>query len=190
MADTVWNEDDVIESLMCHDEQALHDIMRRYGALFRSLARQITGSAEDAEECVNDALLDLWNAVPPDRPVSLLAYTTAFVRRRAIDKVRRRAAEKREGLAYYTTLDELSDILIDPTADTINETLAIRDAIKDFLASISEDDRIIFLLRYYRFFDNKAISRHCGLRESAVVMRLVRLRKRLRRHLEDHGIHL
>ena len=45
------------------DEQALKESVQLYGALCRSVARNILGSDEDAEECLNDALLRVWQAI-------------------------------------------------------------------------------------------------------------------------------
>ena len=42
------------------DEQALAVIAEQYGALCRTVARDILGSEQDAEECLNDALLQIW----------------------------------------------------------------------------------------------------------------------------------
>ena len=86
-------------------------VLSRYGKLLHQLAARITGSDADAEECVNDALLDLWNTVPPTRPPILLSYVSVLVRRRAIDRVRYNAAGRRGGLAYYSTLEELAECL-------------------------------------------------------------------------------
>ena len=58
----------IIEQLYRRDESALQAVSARYGSLMLSLARQITGSEQDAEECVNDALLELWRSVPPASP--------------------------------------------------------------------------------------------------------------------------
>ena len=190
MSNQYWNEDALCEGLYHHDEAALETVSQRYGRLLRGLALRITGSAQDAEECANDALLDLWNAVPPDRPVHLLAYVSMLVRRRAVDCVRYKTAECRGGQEYEESMDELEDCLADPQGVSELDTLIIRDCLNRFLSRLPEDDRTIFLLRYFRFFTNAEIAEACGMRESTVVMRLVRIRKKLKRALEDEGIRI
>ena len=185
---TARSEDELCEGLYRHDEAALETVSRQYGRLLRGLAGRITGSEADAEECVNDALLDLWNAVPPDRPAHVLAYVSMLVRRRAVDRVRRKTALRRGGSEYEGSMEELSECLADPHGETIVDTMIIRDCLNHFLRTLSEDDRTVFMLRYYRFLSNAEIGEACGLRESSVVMRLVRLRKRLKKALEDEGI--
>lgn len=188
MAELIWDEDKIRDRLYAHDEQALEAVSCKYGSLLHSLAGRITGSDADAEECVNDALLDLWQAVPPDRPEHLLSYTASLVRRRAIDRVRYNTAKRRAGAEYVSSLDELAECLSDPDGESNLETVAIRQALQSFVDGLAPLDRSVFLLRYYRFESNSEIAKLCGLRETAVVMRLVRLRKRLRTYLESHGI--
>lgn len=59
---------EILQLLYHRDEQALKETVKQYGALCLSVARNILGSQEDAEECLNDALLAVWNAIPPERP--------------------------------------------------------------------------------------------------------------------------
>ena len=46
------------------------------------------------------------------------------------------------------------------------------------------------MMRYFRFMSNEQIAARLGMRESTVVMRLVRMRKRLRKVLEKNSIRL
>ena len=64
-------DQEILGLLEKRSEQALGEVERRYGALCLSLARRLLGRNEDAEECVNDAYLRLWNAVPPAKPCSI-----------------------------------------------------------------------------------------------------------------------
>lgn len=183
-----WNEESLRKGLYVHDEAALEEVSRRYGRLLYGLAYRILGSASDAEECVNDALLDLWNAVPPDDPRHVLAYVSALVRRRAVDRVRYKTASRRGGEDYEGSLEELSECLSDPEGYSSLERVAIRDCLQRFLRTLSEEDRVIFTLRYFSFLSNEEVGEACGLRGSAVVMRLVRIRKKLKKALEHDGI--
>ena len=182
--------EEILAALRRRDESALGDVTRLYGRMLHGIALRITGDESDAEECVNDALLDLWNTVPPHAPVSMAAYVSSLVRRRAIDRVRYRAAKGRAGDAYAGSVEELSECLADPTACDPCEAVVIRDCLQAFVDGLSEEDRRIFLLRYYRFEAQETVASLCGLSTPAVAMRLLRLRKRLKKALEAQGIHL
>lgn len=58
------NDTSIIALFQRRSEAALSELMRQYGRLLRQLARNILPTEEDAEECVNDAVLDVWNSIP------------------------------------------------------------------------------------------------------------------------------
>lgn len=182
------NEKEIIAGLYRREDSALAEVYRRYGRMLKSLAERITGNEADAEECVNDALLDLWQAVPPDCPTHLAAYVSALVRRRAIDRVRYDAAQRRCGHAYAQSIEELSECLTDPEGEDWGETLTIRDCVQRFVDGLDERDRRLFLLRYYSFETLETAAKLCGMSSAAAGMRLMRLRKRLSHMLTENGI--
>jgi len=184
------DERKIIVGLHRREESALSEVYRIYGRMLRSMAERITGNPLDAEECVNDALLDLWNAVPPDDPTHLAAYVSALVRRRAIDRVRYYTAHQRAGREYVQSIEELSDCLSDPDGEDWGEILTIRDCVQKFVDTLDARDRRIFLLRYYRFESVEAIAELCGMSAAATGMRLMRIRKRLNQMLTKNGIQI
>lgn len=188
--DRIPDDGEIVELLRRRDEIALRAVLTKYGALMHSLARQITGSEQDAEECVNDAVLELWNTVPPACPKQLSAFVGGIVRRRAIDRVRYNQAEKRAGSEYCSSLEELEECLPDNQSEAESDGEEIRNCIRLFLDKQKPDDRDMFLMRYFRFMSNEQIALQLGMRESSVVMRLVRMRKRLRKYLNENHIRL
>ena len=46
----------------------------KYGKVCHSLSYNILNSFQAAEECVNDAYLGAWNAIPSARPNPLVAF--------------------------------------------------------------------------------------------------------------------
>lgn len=178
------------EMLVRRDEAALEEVLSHWGRLLHSLAYRITGSDADAEECVNDALLDLWQAPPTDPSMPVLAYFSTLVRRRAVDRARFNKAVCRGGGQYACALEELGECLADPEGQGDAEISAIRDALQAFLDELDEKNRTIFLLRYYSAFSNRDVGRRCGLGERAVEMRLNRMRKHLRRVLNEYSIYI
>lgn len=187
---TAHRDADVVSLLMARDETALSLVMSRYGGLLHQLATRITGSAADGEECVNDALLDLWSTVPPAEPPVLLSYISVLVRRRAIDRVRYNAAGRRAGLAYYSTLEELAECLPDGDGDRLLDSFIIRGCMAELLEGLSKTEREMFLLRYFRFWTNEEIARALGMREGTVATGLCRVRKKLRAILTKNGINV
>ena len=70
----------IIELFFARSEQAIRELDDKYGKVCYSLSYNILNSRQDAEECVNDAYLGTWDAIPPARPNPLLAFLCRIVR--------------------------------------------------------------------------------------------------------------
>ncbi len=55
----------IIELFFERSEHAITELSSKYGRMCMNTSYNIVGNREDAEECVNDAYLGVWNAVPP-----------------------------------------------------------------------------------------------------------------------------
>ena len=170
------------------EEAALRETDLRYGGVCRAVAENILGSAADAEECWNDALLRAWNAIPPECPLHLRAYLLKLTRRLAIDRFRAASAEKRGGGALPLVLEELAECVPGGAgAEDAAMTQALGAAVSRFLQTLPAREREIFVRRCFRVEQNRDIARALGLRENAVAVSLRRTRRKLRAHLEKEG---
>ena len=83
-------------------------------------------------------------------------------------------------------LDGLSDIL--PSGDDVSERIEaaeLASLINGFLRACGEDERDIFILRYYGFMPVSDIAKKYGFTQSKVKMTLSRARRQLKEHLEQ-----
>ena len=172
----------ILRLLNARDERALSILSDTSGWLLRSLARRILGSESDAEECVNDVLLEVWDTIPPESPESVSSYACMLTRRTAIDRMRLNTAQKRGGKDYQASLDELAEI---PANEDSDDLTCI---IEEFLDSLSETDRALFMGRYYGFEPVKSLAARLGLSTNAARLRLSRMREKLRTLLTERGI--
>ena len=106
----------MIDLLFKRDESALEEIRKKYGELLKSVALRITGSEPDAEECLNDALLNLWRNIPPALPENLRAYSCQTVRNLAFKRLKYALADKRSAKTA-APLDELEAVVSDEVAE-------------------------------------------------------------------------
>lgn len=104
------DEAEILAHLLSRDERGLQAAQERYGSRLKGLAQRIAG-AETAEECINDALLAAWNAIPPLRPRSLYAYLCRLTRNAALNRFASQSAQKRGGTEAALSLDELAELL-------------------------------------------------------------------------------
>ena len=178
---------DIITLYNQRDERAIYETHRKYGDYCMSISLGILHNHQDAEECVNDTYLAVWNTIPPNRPASLIAYVGKVTRNIAVDAIRKRTAKGRkcEGTVL---IDELAECLPAPEAPDPADDLPLREALQRFFDSLSEEDRAIMVRRYYNGEPTEAISLALGLKHSTVRVRLHRLRERLRAHLEERGV--
>ena len=93
------------------DEQAIPATAEKYGSYCTTIARNILGNHEDAEECVNDTYLRAWNSMPPHRPAILSTFLGKIVRNLSLNRYHHNAAQKRGGGQAVIVLDELADIV-------------------------------------------------------------------------------
>ncbi len=179
----------IIDRLFARSEEGLALLQTHYGKLCHRIALNLLGSREDAEECVNDTYLAVWNTIPPNRPASLMAYVGKVTRNIAVSYLRKRGAKGRkcEGIVL---LDELAECLPDTDSPDPADDLTLREALQSFFDSLSEEDRAIMVRRYYDGEPTEAIAVSLGLRHGTVRVRLHRLRERLREHLEERGVSL
>lgn len=181
-------DNDIIKLLFARDERAIREISDKYGGYCRKIAMNIIGIREDAEECVNDAFLKVWDLIPPNSPELLSAYLGKLVRNCAINTLNKNLASKRGGGNTAAVLDELEEII--PSGSSIEreqEQKELMAEINRFLRSIPERKRNIFICRYWHCDSVKEIGDQLGMSENSVSVTLNRIRKKLRAYLEKRG---
>jgi len=181
-------DDEIIEMLFSRAEESISVIDEKYGAACRKIAIDILGNEQDAEECVNDAYLCLWNTVPPERPILLTAYLYKILRNLSMKKLTRNTAEKRSAV-FLELVTELEDYL--PSAETVEsriEQKELAEDIEEFLDTLTPENRKVFMRRYWFSQNYEQIARDLGMSKGNVSMRLVRTREKMRKFLEERGI--
>ena len=182
-------EDEQIIRLFEHrDESAIQLTARQYGNLCQTIAYNILANREDAEECVNDAYLALWNTIPPQKPRSLSNFVARITRNLALDRYKANHREKRGGGQVPLALDELSEVVSgEDDVVTAYERQELLASIRRFLMSESPRNRGIFTDRYIRLECTADLAVRYAVKESQVLLILSRTRKKLKKHLEKEG---
>lgn len=179
---------DLIALYESRDEQAIAVTKTQFGNLCTSIANKILHDHMDAEECVNDALLQTWNAIPPECPKNFAAYLSTVTRNAALTRFRKENREKRGGGNVPLILDELSECIRDnENVESEFDRRALRESISQFLDTLSADARTIFVRRYISMYDIKEIASEYELSESKVKVSLMRTREKLRKYLKKEG---
>lgn len=178
----------IIELFFNRSEQAIRELDSKYGKVCRKLSNNIVNNSEDAEECVNDAYLGAWNAIPPANPNPLLTYILKIVRNISLNSYYKKEADKRKG-SYTIAMEEIEECMADSkTIDSEIETAELSRTIEDFLETLTEQNRVIFMRRYWFSDSCKDISVLVGLTEKNVSVRLTRIRLKLKQYLMEREV--
>ena len=182
-------DEQIIALFEDRNEKAISELGNKYGNYCTSIAINILRDRCDTEECVNDAYLSVWKAIPPARPDDLRMYLAGTVRNASISYWRKMHAEKRGSGHIELLLEELSDVAAsDSPLEKLGDTLVLKDVFNRFLDSLKQEPRRIFLLRYWYMDKIEEISEKLGISENKVKVSLHRTRKKLKKLLEKEGL--
>lgn len=182
------DDNSIVELYLLRDETAISQTNEKYGSRLRSLAYGIVEDVQTAEECENDTYMEAWNSIPPHEPRSYLyAFLARITRHISLNCCRNRSRLKRS--AYICELStELEQCL--PAPDDMAcrlDDMVLAEVLNAFLGTLSEENRNIFLRRYWYLDSIAAIAKRFSLSESKVKTTLFRCRNLLREHLEKEG---
>lgn len=176
----------IIELYFLRDERAITESDSAYGAYCLAVASNVLTSCEDAKECVNDTWLRAWNSIPPNRPSVLRLFFARITRNLAYNKARENGAAKRGG-ELHSALDELEGVIGENSVDRHIEGSELTRIINEFLATLDERERGVFIRRYFFVEPTGVIADRYALSRANVLTVLSRTRKKLKRHLEKEG---
>ena len=181
----------IIELFFLRSENAISETERKYGRYLSKIAYNILFDLEDSKECVNDTYMKAWNSIPPQQPEILSTFLGKITRHLAIDLFRKKHAEKRKNSEYALSLSELDECIPDNfSPEKESEQKELSESINRFLASLSKENRDIFVCRYFYSDSIKEIASFFKSSESKIKSSLFRSRKALKEHLEKEGFYL
>lgn len=177
----------IIRLFFARDEAAITETEKKYGKYCYKIAFNILSSDPDAEECVNDTYLKAWNAIPPQRPDKFGAWLGRVVRNIALDLWNKNHRKKRYA-GMEKLLDELEDCIPSPvTVEHKMEEKELSRFINAWLASLPENEQILFVRRYWKGERLKELARAYGLSSGKMAKHMYRLRQDLKKKLEKEG---
>ena len=178
--------DDTImtELLYNRDEKGLAELKAKHGRLLMKIARGILKSPEDAEECVNDALYDVWNSIPPAKPEKLLPYVCRITRRKAIDRLRYNKAAARNA-ELLSELDECVSANCD--IENTAEKGELAAALNAWVKTLPDKQQRLFVYRYFSMYSVKDAAKGAGMSVTAATTALMRMRSSLKEYLIKGG---
>ena len=182
------DDSEIVELYLSRDESAISHTTQKYGSKLRQIANSILNNKALAEECENDTYLEAWKLIPPNEPRSyLFAFLGKITRHLAIDECRKTTSQKRQALFCQLT-QEMEECI--PGQSNVEEDIGanvLSQTINAFLSSCSEEQRNVFVRRYWFFDTISEICRRYDFSQSKVKTMLFRMREGLRYYLEKEG---
>ena len=182
------SEAQIIELYWQRDERAIKETDRAFRTQLLSLAKNLLHDTQDAEECLNDTYVRVWNSIPPARPDSLKAYVLSIMRKVAINRYKASKRQKRVPAEMISSLSELGDMLSDGDSfHTEQEARALGEILTGFTSTLSDRSAFIFMSRYYLCRPIDEIAQKLGCSKSTVNKEIAAIKQELRQLLESEG---
>ena len=181
------NDEQIIQLFFTRNEDAISQTACRYGGQLTRLSENILRNKEDAQECVSDTYLRAWDTIPPTKPAHFFAYLAKLCRHFAFGRLDWNNAAKRkaEVIALTREMEECIPAAWQGAEPGDGE---ISELVGSFLREQTQENRMIFVRRYWYGDSAGEIARRYGITESAVLMRLSRIRRKLAFYLKQEGI--
>jgi RNA polymerase sigma-70 factor (ECF subfamily) len=166
------------------DTAAFEALARRHGPLMRATARRLTGTLADADDVVQESLMQAWKQLDNLRdPAAVKSWLLRIVGTRSIDHLRKRrndvALDEAETLADASSGPRIQD----PDSTAVNASRV--DALKSALQRLPEEQRRCWVLKEFNDLSYEEIALTLNISPDSVRGRLARARTALARTMEE-----
>ena len=163
------------------DESALALLHRRHRALLRTIIGRMIANDHDVDDVEQECLLEVWKraASYSEEKGHALGWLVTLVRRRTIDRLRRKTA-------YSRAQDRFRDETLTTTesmhcgADEQAAQSDTAEAIARLIANLPESQQQAVQLAYFRGMSQRQIAAHTGIPLGTIKTRLELALRKLR----------
>ena len=181
-------DNQIIDLYFKRSEEAITQTDAKYGRLCYSIAYNVLACREDSEESVSDTYMAAWNQIPPTRPRYFPGFLGKIVRNLSINRWEAMQAQKRGGGQTVLALEELGDCVDGKSSvEDVCQSKELAEAYQRFLSELPQEQKNVFLRRYYFMDPIARIADDFGFTESKVNSMLHRIRGKLRVRLQKEG---
>lgn len=179
----------LLDLFWARSETVIEETKKQYGSLIHQIAANILLDERDVEECISDTLYAAWTTIPPQRPSCLRAYLCVLARNISTNRYHANTAVKRN-ITHEVALEELASCI--PGGDDVSDIYVAQELaayLNRFLAKLKEEDRNLFLRRYWFGDSVAALAEATGMNAHRISVRLFRLRGALKLFLIKEGMY-
>ncbi len=171
----------VVRAVLAGDVERYGVLVRRYRDRYSRYAAQLLGSAESAEDALQDALVRAFERLAQCRdPDNFAGWFFLILRNRCFAELRRPGHPG-------PPLEQVAQVLpASGDAASAAEQNEVRAALQQALLELTAEQREVFVLRHVEDLSYEEIAARTGQTVGALKMRMHRGYDRLRTLLKDH----
>ncbi len=174
-------DEQLMERIQKGDEPALAELHRRHRPLLRTIIGRMIANDHDVDDVEQECLLEVWRHAGSYRVEKghALGWLVTLVRRRTIDRIRRKSA-------YSRAQDRFRDetlVATDAMHCGADEDVAQSDtaeAVAKLIANLPEAQQQAVQLAYFRGMSQRQIAAHTGIPLGTIKTRLELALRKLR----------
>jgi len=180
----------IIELLFARNEMGLKATAEKYAPLYRNVLQQALTDPMDIDECANEVLLAIWNAIPPARPMYFSAYICRIARRIGINRFKFNTRDKRNDECNILLSELEGCISARNRAEDRWEAKQLQQLLNAFLEELPDQMRVLFIRRYVLLESVQDLASRYHISKNYVSVQLHRARNQLRKCLEKEDVDL
>ena len=187
----IASDDKIIDMYWDRNPDAIQETDHKYGPLLLKVAHNFLADSLDCEECQSDAYLDIWNAIPSARPVAFPAFIMQIMRRIAIDRYKEKSRKKRIPSQLTISMEELKNsIATGLTVEEQYEAKEVGKMITDYLGTLSDRQRYIFIDRFYLAESVEKTAADLSISVRTAYREIETIKQGLKKYLEGNGVYI
>lgn len=173
----------LVRRVQAKDEFAFREIVERYQSKVFSIIYGILRNHNDAEDIAQQVFAKIYFSIGNfDFRSSLLTWIYKITVNECYDYLRKKRVRK---LVYESDFSEEDALQMENSQTAVNieapvdETLARRDLLMKMLSRVSEEDRMLMLLKEVEGHSVEELAQMTGMNENTIKVKLFRTRQKL-----------
>lgn len=188
----------MVRRVQARDEIAFREIVERYQAKVFSIIYGILRNRNDAEDISQQVFAKIYFSIGKfDLRSSLLTWIYKITVNECYDYLRKKRVRK---LTYESDFSEEESRMMENSEQNsdrtrpVDTTLAQRDLIMKLLEKVSEEERMLILLKEVEGYSVEELARRTGMNQNTIKVKLFRARQKLLKaakrilHTGDGGV--
>lgn len=175
-------DEQLMERVKQGDEDALAILHRRHTALLRTIISRVINNDHDVDDVLQEAFCEIWRRADhyEEEKGKALGWIVTMVRRRAIDRLRKKQAYHRAEERLRSEVEGQGEPEVEVGADEAAMADDTAEIFQKAIAALPEAQQDAIRLAFYRGMSQREIAAHTGIPLGTIKTRLELAIRKLR----------